>query len=49
MSKIKENKGVTLIALSVTVIVMIILTSIGINMFIGDNGIITEANSAKGK
>ena len=49
MSKIKENKGVTLIALSVTVIVMIILTSIGINMFIGDNGIITEANSAKVK
>ena len=35
MKKIKETKGVTLIALVVTIVVLLILASIGINSEIG--------------
>ena len=45
---IKENsKGITLIALVVTIIVLIILAGISINAVIGDNGIITKSKLAK--
>ena len=47
----KENKnsqkGITLIALVVTIIVLIILAGVSIDMLVGDNGIITQANLAK--
>ncbi len=43
----KNNKGITLVALVVTIIVLIILTGISINLTIGDNGIITIAQKAK--
>ena len=44
----KENsKGITLIALVVTIIVLIILAGISINAVIGDNGIITKSKLAK--
>ena len=39
-------KGVTLIALVVTIIVLIILAGVSINMVIGNNGIITQAQRA---
>ena len=40
MKKIKKNnQGITLIALIITVIVMLILAAVAINMTIGDNGI----------
>ena len=43
----KSNKGVTLVALVVTIIVLIILAGISINLVLGDNGIITIAKKAK--
>ena len=43
----KSNKGVTLVALVVTIIVLIILAGISINLILGDNGIITIAKKAK--
>ena len=44
--KAKESKGVTLIALVVTIIVLIILSAITIAALKKDNGIITESNKA---
>ena len=43
----KNQKGVTLVALVVTIIVLIILAGISINLILGDNGIITIAKKAK--
>ena len=43
----KSNKGITLVALVVTIIVLIILAGISINLVLGDNGIITIAKKAK--
>ena len=43
----KNNKGITLVALVVTIIVLIILAGISINLVLGDNGIITIAQKAK--
>jgi len=43
----KESKGITLIALVVTIIVLIILAGISINLILGDNGIITKAKETK--
>ena len=42
----KNNKGITLIALVITIIVLIILAGISINLLMGDNGIITKAQDA---
>ena len=47
MEKIKKQKGVTLVALVVTIIVLIILAGMSINLILGDNGIITIAKKAK--
>lgn len=44
---LRENKGVTLVSLVVTVIVLIILASISLNIVIGKDGIITVAQRAK--
>ena len=38
-SKFKNNKGITLIALVVTIVVLLILAGISINALIGDNGL----------
>ena len=43
----KEEKGVTLIALVVTIIVLIILAGITISTLLGDNGIIEKTRVAK--
>lgn len=43
----KNNNGVTLVALVVTIIVLIILAGMRINLTLGDNGIITIAKRAK--
>ena len=47
-SKNKKNssKGITLIALVVTIIVLLILAGVTIATLVGDNGILTEANKA---
>lgn len=46
---IRNNKGITLIALVITIIVMLILAGVSLNATIGDNGIIKRAQSAKFK
>lgn len=45
--KLKNNKGITLVALVVTIIVLIILAGVSINLILGENGIITKAQEAK--
>ena len=42
-----ENKGITLIAFVVTIIVLLILAGISISMLTGQNGILNRANEAK--
>ena len=42
-----NNKGITLIALVITIIVLLILAGVSIAMLTGDNGILTQANKAK--
>ena len=44
---IKNSKGITLIALVVTIIVIIILSGITLNMTIGNNGIVTKTQESK--
>ena len=45
--KLKNNGGITLIALAVTILVLIILASISIKALTGDNGIIGQSKNAK--
>ena len=42
-----EEKGITLIALVITIVVFLILASVSIAMLTGSNGLITKANEAK--
>ncbi len=42
----KKNKGITLIALVITIIVLIILAGISINLVLGENGLFTKAQKA---
>ena len=49
MQKINKQKGITLIALVVTIIVLLILAGISIATLTGENGLITKTNSAKEK
>ena len=44
---IKEDRGITLIALVITIIVLLILAGVSIAMLTGDNGILTQAQKAK--
>ena len=44
--KVRE-KGITLIALVITIIILLILAGVSIAMLTGDNGILTQANNAK--
>ena len=43
----KRNKGITLIALAVTIIVMLILAGVTMATLTGENGIISQAKKAK--
>ena len=49
MKRLKNNRGITLLALIVTIIVLLILAGITIGMITGDNGIITKTEEAKFK
>ena len=49
MTKNKSPKGITLIALVVTIIVLLILAGISISMLTGQNGILNRAQEAKEK
>ena len=42
--KTKEIKGITLITLTITIVVLIILAGVSINAVLGDNGIIKKSN-----
>ena len=47
--KTKEMKGITLVALVVTIVVLLILAGVSINLVLGNNGIITKAKEAAEK
>ena len=42
-----NNKGITLIAMVVTIIVLVVLAGISLNLVIGKNGIMTRAKEQK--
>ena len=43
----KQERGITLIALVITIIVLLILAGVSIAMLTGENGILTKADNAK--
>ena len=42
----KSNRGITLVALVITIIVLLILAGVSISLVVGDNGIMTRAKDA---
>ncbi len=46
---LKNKKGITLISLAVTVVVLLILAGVSINLVLGNNGIIVKAREAQKK
>jgi len=48
-NNMKNNKGITLVALVVTIVVLLILATVSINLVLGDNGIVKKAQDAKTK
>lgn len=47
MRNIKNNKGITLIALVITIIILLILAGITIATLTGENGILRKSRSSK--
>jgi len=45
----KDNRGITLIALVITIIVLLILAAVSISTLTGENGLLTKASDAKTK
>ena len=45
--KIKQTKGITLIALVITIIILLILAGVTITMLTGDNGVLKQATNAR--
>ena len=45
----KSNKGITLVALVITIIVLLILAGVSISLVVGDNGVLTQASNASEK
>lgn len=43
----KKEKGITLVALVITIIVLLILAGVTISLVVGDNGVINKAQDAK--
>ena len=48
-TKIKQEKGITLIALVVTIVVLLILAGVSVNALFGNSGIIEKAKEAQNK
>ena len=44
---LKKEKGITLIALVITIVVLLILAGVSLNLVIGNNGIITKSREAR--
>ena len=49
LANIDCKKGITLISLAITIILLIILAGIGINLSIGENSLFTKAKQARDK
>ena len=47
MREKRKQRGITLIALVITIIVLVILAGVAINTLVGENGIITQAQRAR--
>ena len=47
MKKIQKKKGVTILALVITIIIMLLLAGVVIQMAVGDNGLIAKVNQSK--
>ena len=45
---LKGKKGITILALSITIIILLILTGISIATLTGENGLIKNARKCKG-
>ena len=45
----KNNKGITLVALVITIIVLLILAGVSISMVVGQNGVLGQAKNASSK
>lgn len=43
----KKERGITLVALVVTIVVLLILAGVSISMVLGNNGIVTKAQSSQ--
>ena len=46
---LKNNKGITLVALVVTIVILLILAGVSLNLVLGDNGIVRKAQEAREK
>ena len=42
----KSNKGITLVALVITIIVLLILAGVSISLVVGDNGVLTQSKNS---
>ena len=49
MKKTKENKGITLVALVITIIILLLLAGIAIATLGGENGIFSKVKQSKSK
>lgn len=45
----KKERGITLVALVVTIVVLLILAGVSISLILGNNGIIAKAKESKTK
>ena len=43
----KNQSGITLVALVVTIVVLLILAGVSINLVLGENGLITQTKEAR--
>ena len=44
---LKQKKGITLIALVITIVVLLILAAVSLSVIMGDDGILSNAANAK--
>ena len=47
MERVQKKKGITLIALVITIVIMLLLAGVAIQMSLGENGIIAKSAQAK--
>ena len=45
-NNVKQNNGITLVALVITIVILLILAGVSINLVLGQNGLITRAQEA---